>query len=111
MRLVDEAVTGWPSTVDLRRSISARVRQDRCASFKLGITDNPERRMRRYEGSYDEMVLLYRSTTHDHVAQLEDEYVTSYSDKLDSCDNIRRGGGGRYNDDSPVFYLYLVIKR
>ena len=101
-----EEETGWPSRLQLHRRISAYVRVDRVRAFKVGITCNPEVRARAYNGEYDEMVVVYRTSSDKHVRELEAflvEYYDGYSD------NERGGGGGARG--APPYYLYVVLKR
>ena len=94
--------TGWPSQVlpTIIRSVSGRVRGRR---FKIGITTNPGRRAAQYD--YDEMIVIYESSTILHVVELESALIEFYGDR---CDNERGGGAGRPPDAGPPYYLYIV---
>lgn len=88
------------------RRISAYTRQDRVARFKIGITCNPEVRFRRaYAAYYDEMIVLYQSSSINNVSELECELITH---NRELADNIIAGGGGGIG--YAPYYLYLVIK-
>jgi hypothetical protein len=66
--------TGRPSEVvsGVLRSISAYTRQDRVRGFKIGMTNNPERRFRdAYAHAYHKMAVVYQSTSVNNVAELE----------------------------------------
>ncbi len=107
-RVVYDFVTGRPPDIatDVLRSLSAFTRHDRVRYFKIGITSNPERRFKEaYAKSYDEMIVLYRSTSIHSVSQLEIELVR-HNEGL--ADNLVAGGGGDYGE--PPYYLYVVMK-
>ena len=100
--------TGRPNEVlsNVLRSISAYTRIDRTRSFKIGITNDPERRFQEeYAPYYDRMFVLYRSDSIDNVSILEEELVEH---NKDLADNIVAGGGG--NIGIPPYYLYVVVK-
>jgi len=101
--------TGRPSEVvsGLRRRISSFTRHGSVRRFKIGITNNPERRyIQAYATSYDEMLVLYESSSIDCVSELESELVEH---NWNCCDNLLAGGGGGIGRTSPYF-LYVVIK-
>ena len=79
----------------------------RSASIKIGITSNPERRAREYDGwEYDEMVVLYKTSRYSNdnfVRELERELVDKH---WEDCDNSIGGGGGPLG--KPPYYLYIV---
>lgn len=100
--------TGRHSEVvsDVLRSIGAYTREDRVRSFKIGITNDPQRRFQEeYASYYDKMIVLYRSSSINSVSTLEDELV-EHSSEL--ADNIIAGGGGNYG--APPYFLYVVIR-
>lgn len=100
--------TGHPRQIvsDVLRSISAYTRSDRARSFKIGITNNPERRFAdAYASTYDKMIAVYRSSSINNVSKLEADLV-EYNGDL--TDNIISGGGG--NIGKPPYFLYVVIK-
>ncbi len=107
MEISNEIRTGWPSQVlsTIIRSVSGRVRRRR---FKIGITTNPGRRAAQYDHDappyYDEMIVIYESSTILHVVELESALIEFYGDR---CDNERGGGGGR-PPVGPPYYLYIV---
>lgn len=107
-QVFDYSVTGRPHKVvsSVIRKISAYTRSGKVRYFKIGITNYPRRRFNEeYKKSYDEMIVLYKSTSIASVSQLEVDLV-SHNKEL--ADNIIAGGGGNYGD--PPYYLYLVIK-
>lgn len=107
-KVVFNLVTGRPKSVvsTVLRKISAHTREDRVRYFKIGITNNPERRFQQeYAGSYDKMIVVYKSSSINSVSDLEDQLV-EHNKEL--CDNIVAGGGGNYGD--PPYFLYVVIK-
>jgi diadenosine tetraphosphate (Ap4A) HIT family hydrolase len=102
-----EIETGWPSGLALQRRISAYARVDRAYSFKIGITGRPKARWaERYRSTYDEMVVIYSTSSEKHVKQIERE-MTDFFDGY--SDNIVAGGGG--GPAGPPFYLYVVFTR
>jgi hypothetical protein len=99
--------TGRPSKVvtDVSRRISAYTREDRVRSFKIGITNHPERRFREaYSTNYDKMIVIYKSKSINSVSTLETQLI-EYN--IDFTDNIIAGGGG--NIGKPPYYLYVAI--
>jgi len=81
MEIRDESETGWPSEVRLQQRIAAYAREDRLRDYKLhekvkakfqgerlrrykvGITSNPRTRAAQYGTQYDEMILVYRTSS------------------------------------------------
>ena len=103
----DDVTTGAPSQAisTLRRRISAYTRDG--TLFKIGITNNPSRRKSQYEDDtdYDEMIVLYRTSSDSFQRQLEQTLIVDYWDR---CDNSIQGGGGRPTNGP--YYLYIVIE-
>src|SRR5258708_129782 len=100
--------TGRPSTVatTLRRRLSAYTRKDVVGGFKIGITNNPRVRFLKKDYSgYDEMIVLYRSSSLDSVSQVERDLIEH--NKAITKNRIA-GGGGNYGD--PPYYLYIVLR-
>jgi len=110
MSIYYDTVTGRPKNVlsSVRRRVSAFTRSCNVCNFKIGITNNPERRWRQaYAGWYDEMLVLYQSSSIYCVSELEYELVNH---NWGHCDNLIAGGGGGIGA-TPPYYLYVVIKR
>jgi hypothetical protein len=102
--------TGRPGNIlpTILRRISAFTRCGKVDYFKIGITNNPERRWNEsYKGFYDRMLVVYCSKSRKHVSRLEYEVVNH---NWNYCDNSISGGGGRIAKDSSYFYLYVVIR-
>jgi hypothetical protein len=102
--------TGRPSSIlsTVIRRVSAFTRCGQVDCFKIGITNNPERRWREsYKEVYDKMLVVYCSKSRNHVTRLEYEIVNH---NWDHCDNVRAGGGGGIAKDSSYFYLYVVVR-
>ena len=99
----DNIKTGWPSEVfpNLRRRVSQYRRSS--ASFKIGFTSNPTRRATAYSSEYDQMVLLYQTSSSHFVKTMEAALINHY---MEDCDNSIGGGGGP--SAKPPFYLYIV---
>lgn len=109
MEIRYEIQTGWPSQTNIHQRISAYTRTGRCAAFKIGITNNPDRRASLYRSNgavYHEMLVLYRTSSDSHVREMERFLCDYYS----GCsDNINAGGGGP-SSEGP-YYLYVTIQR
>ena len=102
-----ELQTGWPSNLDTIRYRIGAFR--RYSYFKIGITSDPSRRASGYRHEYplyNEMIVLYMTSSIENVRNLEEELVDYYRGRFDRCDNINRGGGGRIG--VPPFFLYIV---
>ena len=83
--------------------ISALVRSD--TPFKIGITSNPDKRAsgyRSHDSQYDEMIVLYQTTSERFIRQLEQDLIDYYEGW---SYNVAKGQG-RLGD--PDFYLYVV---
>jgi exopolysaccharide biosynthesis predicted pyruvyltransferase EpsI len=107
-RVIYNFVTGRPDEVvsDVLRSISAYTRVDRVKGFKIGITNNPERRFRdEYAHAYHKMAVVYQSSSISNVSLLERELI-EHNQEL--ADNIISGGGGNYGE--PPYYMYVVMR-
>ena len=104
MKVRMECQTGWPMNLRLRSRISAFTQLRRCDGFKIGITGNPQRRASQYPYGYDEMVVLYKTSSQTQVRKME-KYLTEVY--LGDCDNSVGGGGGLLGD--PPYYLYIVL--
>ena len=103
-----DLMTGRPADVasTLRRRVSAYTRDDRVNRFKIGITNNPLGRFSNgYAPDYDQMIVVYRSSSLDSVSQVECDLIehNGYITR-----NRIAGGGGDYGE--PPYYLYLVIR-
>ncbi|MDT7540534.1 MAG: hypothetical protein QOE33_438 [Acidobacteriota bacterium] len=107
-RVIYNYVTGRPDEVvsGVLRSISAYTRVDRTRGFKIGITNNPERRFQdAYAHAYHKMAVVYQSSSINNVAELERELIRH---NYELADNIISGGGGNYGD--PPYYMYVVMR-
>jgi hypothetical protein len=101
-------ITGDPSLVrsDLIRRTSAYSRQDCTRRFKIGITNDPKRRyFQAYADAYDEMIVIYQTSSIDHVSQLEADLIEH---NWELSDNQVSGGGGNIGD--PPYFLYIVLR-
>ncbi|HZM11625.1 MAG TPA: GIY-YIG nuclease family protein [Candidatus Limnocylindrales bacterium] len=70
-------MTGRPSLVasTLRRRVSAYTRKDLVRGFKIGITNNPPARFSNGYSDYDEMIVLYKSSSLDSVSEVERDLI------------------------------------
>ncbi len=103
-----DLTTGRPSGVStiLRRRLSAYTRKEVVRGFKIGITNNPHARFSNgYVGDYDEMIVLYKSSSLDSVSRVECDLIDH--NKAITKNRIA-GGGGNYGD--PPYYLYVVLR-
>jgi hypothetical protein len=100
--------TGRPSMVasSLRRRVSAYTRKSVVRRFKIGITNDPRVRFSKKDySSYDEMIVLYRSSSLDSVSEVECDLIDH---NQEITKNRIAGGGGNYGD--PPYYLYIVLR-
>jgi len=107
-----ETDSGWPSALEnLWRRVSAYTRGDRIIGWKVGLTNNPERRAYSYDRDtdyyYDEMVAIYETSSIKNARDLEFAITSEYDGY---CDNERLGGAGP-DSATPPYYVYLVLKR
>lgn len=103
------ANTGLPKKVlpTVRRRVNAFTRSNTVFNFKIGITNNPERRWREdHKNVYDEMLVVYQSSSINCVSEFERELVNH---NWQCCDNQIAGGGGGIGRMGP-FYLYVVLQ-
>jgi hypothetical protein len=103
--LFDETMTGHPSAIlsTMLRRVSGYTRD---CYFKIGITCDPEGRWQAHKSSYDQMVLVYESSSIDCVRQLERE-LTEHNQEF--ADNVISGGGGNIGKRGP-YYLYVLLR-
>ena len=102
----DSIITGTPRAV-LPRLRAGILRQSKnCAGFYIGITSDYWRRSSSYASNYDDMVVLYRTTSEKYVRQVEHELVDYF---WNTCDNLTGGGGGGLGRQP--FFLYIVCVR
>jgi|SRR5580693_9198226 hypothetical protein len=103
-----DVITGHPSAVasTMRRRVSAYTRDHVVKGFKIGITNSPETRWLTYADKYDEMIVLYESSSIDCVSQLECELI-DHNEEL--AHNVIGGGGGHVGKTGP-YYLYIVLR-
>ncbi len=109
MSVFYSSITGRPAKVlsGIKRRISAFTRSCNISRFKIGITSNPQRRWKEYnQDGYDEMLVLYESSSINSVSSLEYDLINH---NWECCDNLVAGGGGGIAAVSP-YYLYIVIK-
>ena len=114
MKRMDEGVVHFDLTTGraadvastLRRRVSAYTREDRVGRFKIGITNNPHGRFSNgYARDYDQMIVLYRSSSLDSVSRVECDLIEHNGE---ITRNRIAGGGGDYGE--PPYYLYLVVR-
>jgi hypothetical protein len=100
-----EVDTGHPSAIvsTMRRRISAYTRN---CDFKIGITCNPERRWQAHKDHWDQMLVVYQSSSIDCVSQLECELI-EHNEEF--AENVISGGGGHIGQRGP-YYLYILLR-
>ena len=77
-------------------------------NIKVGITSKPKRRASKYasETIYDEMIVLFKTSSERVIRGLE-KYIVDKN--RDSLDNVINGGGGPLGEGP--YYLYVVTSR
>ena len=103
-----DVVTGSPSQVlpALLRKLSAYTRQDRVRRFKIGITNDAHQRFSQaYSADFDEMIVLYQTSSIDFVSALEADLVEH---NWEFTENVVAGGGGGVGD--PPYFLYVALR-
>ena len=76
-------------------------------SFKIGRTRNPTNRANQPDYSeYDEMILLYKTTSPNFVSEVEDALINDFREE---CENFNRGSGGPLGE--PPYFIYVVRRR
>jgi len=106
MRIREDIETGWPSGTNVHQRISAYVREGRARSFKVGITNNPYARAANYGDQYDEMIVVYQTTSDKNLRELETLLTDYYAGH---SDNQNDGGAGPRGQGP--YFLYVVVRR
>ena len=106
MEIYNETQGGWPSQVNstMRRRVSAHTSGN---DFKIGITNNPDASAGQYDyidPDYDEMILIYETSSITNARELESDLIKHYGAR---CDN-RIGGGESGNLGNGRYYLYII---
>ena len=70
---------------------------------RVGITGDPEDRIRHYGSQYSGMEPLWRTQSEEHVKLLEAWLIEVFGSRLD---NTAAGGGG--DVQGPPYFLYVV---
>lgn len=84
------------------------------SSFKIGKSGmTAEERFNEpdYNGEYDDIKVVYESTSADNVSKMESSLINFFMDN-EKCDNIKDGEGSA-NDtmaDSDKYIVYVVYK-
>jgi hypothetical protein len=63
----------------------------RSGHFKIGITNNPQARFSKGYSDYDEMIVLYKSSSIESVSQVERDLIAH---NQEIAKNVIGGGGG-----------------
>ena len=101
--------TGRPNELDLHKKASQLTRNDYYTGYKIGITNNPERRAKDYElhaTRYNEMLVIYETQSRNFAKTVERQ-ITEYLEGF--CDNKIMGGGGNYGQ--PPYYVYIAREK
>ena len=109
--LENNYLTGYPSNVleYLHRSISQYSSWGN--RIKVGITNNPERRLMEHERSnqnWQRMVVMYKSTSINNTSWLERELVERNWERVE---NEIFGGGGGIGEGFQYLYVLLRLTR
>ena len=81
-------------------------KSDFVKSYKIGITNDPDGRLRDYQlygHRYNHLYVIYETQSLVYVREMEKYLVKKF---WDHCDNQIRGGGGGYG--YPPYYTYVV---
>lgn len=101
--------SGHPSIAlpSMRRALGQYLRQ--ASNFKIGLTNDPERRWyERYQYDWDQMIVIYRTTSWRYVAEIEDALIQYGWDRyLDRSWNQYSGGGG-VREGFSEYWVYIV---
>ena len=108
MEIRREQESGWPSQLKTIRSrVSALVKNSE--GFKIGMTNSPSTRASAYGESYDEMIVLYETSSRKNAQELEKGLIAYYIENYDKCENQMAGGGGKPGEG--WYYVYVVRRR
>ena len=95
---------GWPSQLrTIKYRVSALVRKSE--GFKIEMTNRPPTRAGAYGEDYDEMIVLYETSTRKNAEELERELICHYLNRED-CENQVCGGAGPPGRGR--YYVYVV---
>lgn len=97
---------GHPDDVisTLKRSVGQLAKN--VGSFKIGRTCDPEARAgARDYAKFDELIVIYETTSAEHVNDVERELIEYYETHYD-IGNFRGGGGGPLGH--PPYFVYVV---
>ena len=100
-----ELSTGRPEDAleGLRRAVAQYARDAR--GFRIGRTSSPESRWTsEYQDIYSEMVVIYETSSQDHVAEVEAALIEFFAD---DADNDQEGSSGPWGE--PPYYGYVVL--
>jgi hypothetical protein len=105
---------GWPSKVfPVLVTLICDLYDKGNTHFKIGITNNPQRRWAQAYGGYGwgNMHVIYESSSLDHTRDLERWLIESFDEKAIDVGgyyyNATGGGGGRRPLGGP-YYVYCV---
>lgn len=104
MQVVWRIETGWPQWLNLRRRVGALRRHS--IFYKIGITNDPDRRARQYYDEYDEMIVIYQTQSLASARWVERDLIDF---TWDDTDNEVGGGGGNFGE--PPYFVYVVRDR
>ncbi len=72
--------------------------------FYIGKTNNPKMRARSRDPKWNEMVVLYKTTSADRVGRMERDLIEHFADE---CCNGSWGGEGPTAESGPYF-IYIL---
>lgn len=110
-KIVRKGIITGRYSPETKRRITTRLNQllDSYDFIKVGKTGSPEVRVdqKDYRGTYQKMILLYKSKSDVNISNYEREYINRFYDDLE---NVSKASGGKMRSYNGFYYLYVVVK-
>ncbi len=111
MEIRDITITGFPSGVltSLMNTIDAIIARRNVEYFYIGRTNDPYSTMIRHgQYDYDQLILIYTTSSTEHVKEVEDFLIKEYKKHPKNDNNAAHSGGNISN--IPPQYVYIAIQ-